>query len=134
VAYRLLATLLAGSGALHILTTRAPYYSTETGTFRDTAAVTLFLRDHLQPGDKVITEHPSAEALLYYFRRYGVPPDYRDRDYRVAERLYIVVNTEYPQTVASVLANNGLRLEAAAAVPVQQFPLATIYRLEPPGH
>jgi hypothetical protein len=58
------------------LTTQSVYYSEETGTLRDAEAITMLLRERLQPGDKVLATETSEAPLYYYFRRSSMPFDY----------------------------------------------------------
>lgn len=125
----LLCVLVAGWTGFTVVQTQSPYTSIETGTFRDAEAVTLFLKDRLQAGDKVLYEHPSGEALMYYFHRHDVPQEYREWDYLPRDSLYVVVNTEYPQTIASVLQNNGLHPQEYTAELLRTYSLAAVYRV-----
>jgi uncharacterized membrane protein len=115
---------------LLVAQSQSPYWSTETGTFRDAEIVTQYLRDELplQPDDKVLYVHPSGESLMYYFGRYDVPLDHLERDYIEHRQFIVVLNTEYPQTLESVFGHSGIQFGAYRFTLLKQFPLAEVYR------
>lgn len=120
----LLIAILGGS----ILITRSPYLSTETGTFRDAKAIVQDLQALLQPGDRVIWEHPSGDSLTYYAVQQGMDWE----AYTAAQSsgdLYVVLNTEYPQTLESVARWNGINLDRYTAEPIVTYPLGVLLRL-----
>jgi uncharacterized membrane protein len=114
-------------GGVNIVQTRSPYTSIETGTFRDAPAVTQFLQTRLQAGDKVLYEHPSGESLTYYFRRAQLDFAYLERDFTPRPRVYVVLNSEYPQTAESVLRQNGANAANYQLTQLAEFPQALIY-------
>lgn len=124
----LLASLMIGAGAAVVLQTQSPYTSIETGTFRDAEAVSLFLAEQLQSGDKIIYEHPSGESLRYYFLRHNIRADALEWDNLQHEIVYVVINTEYAQDIASVLRQNGLILADYEVRLLQDYPLAEVYQ------
>ncbi len=121
-----LTLMMVGMGALTIMQTQSPYHSIETGTFRDAENVALFLAEQ-QAAEKIIYEHPSGESLRYYFVRHHLPLTRLEWDYVPHDSVYVVVNTEYAQTIASVLLQNGLRMEDYEGTLLQEYPLANIF-------
>ena len=67
------ASVLALVLVTYTFATDAPYYSGESGTFRDAEGTTLFLKPRLRPGDSVIATVPADVPLMYYFHRYAIP-------------------------------------------------------------
>lgn len=122
--------LLIGGLALNIVVIEAPYTSTETGTFRDAKAVMQDLKPLLRPGDRVVVEHPSGDSLDYYATQLGVDwHAYIDRD-STTGIVYLVVNTEYPQTAESVARVNGVDLNRYTATTLHTYRLAALILLE----
>lgn len=126
-----LLTVVTGIGLMvTVIYTQSPYTSLETGTFRDAEAVALWLDEQAASDAKAIYEHPSGESLRYYALRHDVPVGLIERDFRAYPVLYVIVNTEYAQDVASVLRENQIdRQLYGAAQAVAQFDDAVIYRL-----
>jgi uncharacterized membrane protein len=125
-----IAILLVLGGGWLVTQTQSPYWSTETGTFRDAELVTRYLRDELrlQPDEKVLYVHPSGESLMYYFGRYNVQLDHLERDYIEHLQFIVVLNIEYPQTIASVFGHSGIPASDYSFTLLKQFPLAEVYR------
>ena len=122
--------LAAGLGA-NVLATQSVYYSLDTGTFRDARAVTLFFKESLQPGDKVLSYRgPSGEPLNYYFSTLGVPHSFL-HTVREGRRLLLVVNKTRGETPVGILKRHGLAArQADCAIVVRQYETATIYAVE----
>lgn len=125
--------LILISGSLTIITTRSPYWSTETGTFRDAVAVIETLQDTVETNAdfRVIYEHPSGESLRYYASRFDLPLAWIQRDFTLHDVLYVVVNTEYPQSVESVMRLNNQAISAyGTPEQIASYPQAELYRVE----
>ncbi len=101
--------------------------SEETGTLRAAEQITLFLRDYLRPGDRVVAVTPSLSPLEYYFTLHGLPLEYLLAAATEGERALIVVK-EPEQTLSWVLAKRGL---ATAIDPrlLRRFDGAALYEL-----
>lgn len=125
------AMLLLAVNSASVLHTGTPYWSIETGTFRDAEAVTEFLEDRLVDGTKVIHEHTSRESLRFYFMREGLPDEQIIPDGLVHDTIYIIVNREYPQTAESVMSINHVDPTLYTEPELMaEFPLSQIYRIE----
>lgn len=122
--------IVAVNGA-SVLHTGTPYWSIETGTFRDAELATEFLADRLVEDMKVIHEHTSRESLRFYFMREGLPDEQIIPDGQIHDTVYIVVNLEYPQTAESVMSINHVD-PALYTEPelLAEFPLSRIYRID----
>jgi len=79
------------------------YFSNDTGTLRDAAAITADLKPRLQPGDAVVNQLPSDAPLAYYFVRAGIPFSYVYTIPRHAPLLFVVVSLAEGQTLRGVL-------------------------------
>ncbi|MCB9458711.1 MAG: hypothetical protein H6670_03600 [Anaerolineaceae bacterium] len=97
-------------GTALVVSSDSPYWSKETGTFRDAEAVINDLAPLIaeEPEARIIYEHPSGEMLHYYARHHDLPEGAISQGGVTPPILYVVVNTEYPQTLESVLLLNGI--------------------------
>ena len=95
--------------------------------------ITLYLQEHLQSGDIVVTQSPIATPLQYYFQQYRLPPG--SFDYQAAEphKLWVVVSRRYDQTVESVLRRRGLDayIPDTPGTPAYQYKHIAVYELKP---
>jgi hypothetical protein len=128
------ALLLGGIG----LRSQSVYYSEETGTLRDAEGITVFLRERLQPGDRVLATETSEAPLYYYFRHLGVPFDYlvrQNSDLQALQgRLVVVVNESAMrhQTLDVVLSQAGWRTaDGRTGTLLRRYDTATLYDLAP---
>jgi hypothetical protein len=104
------AAVVAGLLAWQALDSRAVENSLETGTLREAAEMTAFLKDRLGPQDRIIAWCPSDRALEYYFQRQGVPTRHlvasvgwrKDEPHWHGERLLAVINKAHGQTLAAL--------------------------------
>lgn len=89
--------------SVNTVRSQAVYFSNETGTLRDAEKITLFLKEYLRPGDRVLVGVPSDAILTYYFDLYGVPRDYLKSEMVSSKRIWIVVNESSHQTLTGFL-------------------------------
>ncbi|MBI5115169.1 glycosyltransferase family 39 protein [Candidatus Poribacteria bacterium] len=117
------------------------YIYDPTGTLRDAEEITVFLKEYLRPGDRVIV--PAASTVLrYYFILYGVPVGYLSSDVIEGERILVVEN-EARQRVEVFVAQQGITLREryhnafpnyGAPKPVKKYKFATIYEIHRKSH
>ena len=124
----LMSGLLILSLGVNITITRSPYLSIETGTFRDAKAIVQDLQMLLQPGDRVVLEHPSGDSLAYYAYQVGLDWETYAEG---RNNIYVVINTEYPQTLESVARLNWVELNQYAVATIRTYPQGALVRLEP---
>lgn len=109
------------------------HYLSETDTFRDAQAITIFLKDHLQPGDKVLSAAPSTTILKYYFMVYRVPVEKLVVDPDAHQRIIVVVDEFKGQTLRSVLKLLSERevsdTELSRAKVIKHYESATLYEI-----
>ena len=119
-------------GAGLVVSSDSPYWSLETGTFRDAEAVIIDLAPLIanEPDARIVYEHPSGEMLHYYARRHGLPGDAISQGGISPQTLYVVVNTEYPQTPETVMRLSGIDASLySEPEAIADYPLATVYQL-----
>jgi hypothetical protein len=133
------AAAVAGVLAWQVLAGRQVEQSIETGTLREAAQMTAFLKDRLGPQDRVIAWCPSDRPLEYYFRRSGVSAGHLvasigwrndEPDWRGA-RLLAVVNEAHGQTLAALAGRYHLHevTDPDAARLLWQGDAAAIYEI-----
>jgi len=95
--------------------------------------ITLYLQDHIQPGDIVVTQSPIATPLQYYFQQYRLPPGCFDYQAADPQKLWVVVSRRYDQTVESVLRRRGLDayIPDTTGTPAYQYKHLALYELRP---
>jgi len=71
--------------------TQSVYYSEKTGTLRDAEEITLYLKQHLSPHDRVLAAVPANVPLAYYFKLHDVPSLHLNRDEQTPERFFVVL-------------------------------------------
>jgi hypothetical protein len=77
----------------------------------------------------VIWEHPSGDSLAYYASQMGIDwAAYTEG--KTTGDLYVVLNTEYPQTLETVARWNGVALERYNATTIRAYPQGVLLRLE----
>ena len=138
ILFALLAVGLSVGLSYNVARTQSVYWSEDTGTLRDAQAITLWMKDHLKPGDLVLAAVPSYGPLEYYFQLYNLPAaDYwyptQVANGRVGpgRRLWIVVK-EPDQSLDSLLESLGpARLDYSSPVLVHRYQGASLYELTP---
>jgi hypothetical protein len=95
--------------------------------------ITRYLKDHIQPGDRVAVQSPISTPLEYYFLQYGLPQDAFDTDKGAAQALWVVVSRRYDQTLESVLKRRGFEalVSQAPGSPAYQYKHIAVYKLQP---
>jgi hypothetical protein len=116
--------------SFNIIQSKSINYSIVTGTLRDGEEISLFLKDHLKPGDCVVAPLPSYHPLYYYFKLYDIPVYYLETDPLSSQRMIIVVNTPYNQNVDQIIIENGLPKERLS-IPenIQAYESAALYEV-----
>jgi hypothetical protein len=89
----------------------AVYTLDEADSLRDAEAITLFFKDYLHTGDRVVAESPSDNPLDYYFGLHDVPTQYLTADPTACTRIIVVVNDTTRQSTADVLSAGRRRIE-----------------------
>ncbi len=102
--------------------------SRSLSAFKDAEKVTLFLRNELSKGDKIVVPVPGNAPLMYYFHVKGVPGHYFANVTAVANRLFVVVKKK-SETVENLLSESALT-GYGTPVLVKAFESAEIYRVE----
>ena len=95
-------SILFGFGYMEIKT-KAVYFSEETGVLLDAEEISLYLKDKLEPSDRILLECPSEWPLKYYLDKYGIPFYFLGNDVHNAERLFIIYNHSYCQDIDTIL-------------------------------
>jgi len=115
----------------NIVHSRAVYYSDETGTFRNAEEATLFLKNYLKEGDRVLTKCPVDAPVQFYSLIYGLPKRSLYANGGSDSRFLALVHRKR-QTLETVLENAELSSKKMATVKIiQQFPEAILYELIP---
>jgi hypothetical protein len=114
--------------------TQAVYKLNENDSLRDAEAITLFLKDYLRPGDKVVAESPSDNPLGYYFGLHDVSSEYLTADADTSTRILVVVNNTAHQSIQEVL-TSGKRVIAVTGAPtlIRATPSGSIYQFIQPA-
>lgn len=89
----------------------------ETGTLPAGTAICDWLEPRFGETDRLLLQGPADGSMLYHLYRRGLPNAWLLRPPETAERLWILVNEEGGQTLASVLAVNQLSLRPGASLP-----------------
>ncbi|HEY6330675.1 MAG TPA: hypothetical protein VI756_15160, partial [Blastocatellia bacterium] len=114
--------------AIFAVRSQAVYKLNENDSLRDAEAITLFLKDYLRPGDKVVAESPSDNPLGYYFGLHGVSSEYLTADADTSARILVVVNNTAHQSIQEVL-SSGKRVVAVTGPPelILNTPSGSLY-------
>ena len=107
----ILAIILSLGLGFNTVQSRSVYYSNETGTLQDAEDITLFLKDYLEPKDRIILQCPSEWPLPYYFDKYGITLDYFHANLEKSNRAIVIINKSNNQTLETILDWSGLSLE-----------------------
>ncbi len=117
--YTAFALILSVSMGLNVVYTQSVYYSEETGILTDAEQITVYLKDYLQPGDRVFAVGPADFPLLYYFEKYNISNNYLFSDTAAADRILVITNKS-GQTVEEIF-NTGQT--AKGILNLGEFPL-----------
>ncbi len=83
-------------------------YSDETGALRDAPDIVESLAPVLQKGDRILAAVPSDAILEYYLAKKGLTDQYLWADLDTSERIFVVVNESYSQTLYEILKEVGV--------------------------
>lgn len=79
-------------------------FTQKSGTMGETEEIAIFLKDYLRADDVVVVTSPDAIVLRYYLLLHGISGQYTElRDDKSFNRVIVVVNPLYGQTLESVL-------------------------------
>ena len=129
-AVALVAVALSASFGGEAVASRSVYKSEDTSTFRDAKPVTLFLKEYLRPGDRILAPPPTDLILEYYFGAYGLDAArllYTDFD---ARRTLAVVKLAPHNPTLGELVHERLPGERVTPVLLRRYPHAAVYELE----
>jgi hypothetical protein len=95
--------------------------------------VTRYLKEHIQPGDRVAAQSPISTPLEYYFLQYGLPQEAFDTQKGAPQTLWVVVSRRYDQTLESVLMRRGFDalISEAPDDPTYQYKHIAVFALQP---
>lgn len=103
----------------------------EQNAVKDIEAAAIFLSPKLQTQDRIAMDYPMDVPFWYYARLHGIGQDYifnvLNRPY---EHVYVIVNTNYQQTVQSVLttrAKDGVFCNPATIQKIKTIDYTEIY-------
>lgn len=138
VLFALLGVGLSMGLGYNVERTQSVYWSDDTGTLREAQEITLWMKDHLKPGDLVLASATSYGPLEYYFQRYDLPAaDYWYSAKAASERttpdgrLWVVVK-EPDQSLSKLLDQLGqARLDYSSPALVLSYQEARLYELSP---
>ena len=108
---------------------KPPYYSDK---ILDNEPITIFLKDYLQPGDRVLDtaarESPDP-SLIYYFRRYDVPVKFLISDLDSSQRILVIAN-ERIQPLEELLNKEGVSVnDYGLPKLIQRYKVVSLYEL-----
>ena len=118
----LVAGTIAIALAITVVQSRAVILSRDTGAFRDAELAARTLRGLIAPGDRILAAIPTNAPLAYYLDRWGVNPSALTQPEDRAGRIFVVVDFDEGQTLASVTASSlarDARLFVADSAPVR---------------
>ncbi|MDH5661480.1 MAG: glycosyltransferase family 39 protein [Elusimicrobiota bacterium] len=115
--------------SLNVIHTKSVYYYQDNRTLRDAETITIFLKDYLKPGDRVLADCPSDAPLMYYFNLYDVPVEHFFYDLDSSYRILAIVH-ELRQTLEGLLREEGLAV-TNYSVPelIRQYKYASLYEI-----
>lgn len=94
--------------SLNVIRVQSIYNSEETGIFRDAEDITVFLKDYLKHGDRVIST--SEAPLEYYFNLHGVAIKHLYSDLDSSRRILLIVNNSDKEALKGFLNEAGLSI------------------------
>jgi hypothetical protein len=126
-----LACMLAGWIGLTVVRSQAVYYSLETGTLTDAAAVTEALERYHQPGDVVLANYASFGIEFTNWQRAVRVPVYYDpvKELSQARRIWLLVNDDYDQLDALRSRAEQEQKQLSEPKLVTAFPHAQLYEM-----
>lgn len=109
--YHIYAIIVVGLSVMlsfQISNTETIRYSDETGALRDAPDIVESLAPVLQKGDRILAAVPSDAILEYYLAKKGLTNQYLWADLDSSERIFVVVNESYSQTLYEILKEVGV--------------------------
>jgi len=125
--------LVSGALALAILGAGVGYGIVnipEQNAVKDIEASAIFLSSRLQPMDRIAMDYPMDVPFWYYSQVHGIPQDAIFNVERPYDHVYVIVNTNYSQTVLSVLATrakDGVTCNTATIQKIKTIDYTEIY-------
>ena len=108
------------------------YYPYGPGTLNDAEDIAVYLKEVLEPGDKVLTAATQA-PLEFYFRKHGVSIDYLRNPSAFNTRLYLVL-VKHRTTMATLrIASGDSSLFARDPELVKDYRSGSLFRVTRPG-
>jgi hypothetical protein len=103
--FPLVALIIVSAGGLSVVRSQAVTRSYSTGRFPFAKEVTLYLKDQLEPGDRVVTPRKVELSVMeYYFDLHEVDGAYLEGTVDSADRLFVIVQPWPPgDTIEDVL-------------------------------
>ena len=98
--------ILAGSG-YSVYSHESILHSGLTGSLGNAEGVVLYLKRSGLLSEHLIAQTPSELPINYYFNKHDCPLNYLNRVARPGEKVVVIVNQDWGQTVESVLQANG---------------------------
>jgi hypothetical protein len=92
----------------------------------------IYIRDHLQEGDIIVSNWISEPAISYYLLQYQIPEKKMFVKSLPFRQAYVIVNQEINRNIQDVLHDRGLDqtiFDLDRAVEVQQRGNSTMYRV-----
>jgi hypothetical protein len=126
---------LSAGLAYNVVSTQSVYWSEDTGTFRDAEAITIWMKENLRAGDKVLVASPADGPLEYYFRVQNIPASRYWYSARTsggsAEPIQRIVGVvkEPGQSVESLLRKAGVTDSRPDTPLLQRFEGAALYEV-----
>ncbi|MBI3600117.1 MAG: glycosyltransferase family 39 protein [Nitrospinae bacterium] len=117
--------------SFNVIHNKSIYYSDEGGPLRDAEEITIFLKNYLMPGDRVMVTGVSDSLLEYYFNLHGLPVRHLYLNLDFSHRILAVVNKSENQTIEKVLNEAGLST-TGFSIPrvIKQYPSAALYEIK----
>ena len=103
----------------------------EQNAVKDIEASAIFLSSRLQPLDRIAMDYPMDVPFWYYARLHGISQDFIfDVPNRPYDHVYVIVNTNFGQTVQSVLttrAKDGVTCNPSSIQKIKTIDYTEIY-------
>jgi hypothetical protein len=114
--------------AAPVIATRAPEQLNETGPFPSGERVAGLLARSLQPGDGITGMWRASGTVDYYLRRAGTQALFMNPRTLPKNRLFVIVDDERQETVASILEQRSIPADSLGSpTVVERLPGTTVY-------
>ncbi|MEF9475646.1 MAG: glycosyltransferase family 39 protein [Candidatus Mariimomonas ferrooxydans] len=105
------------------------FQSQSRRAYDDYEQVTIFMKDYLKPGDRVLTEANPHPSMMYYFKRYNVPARHLISDLNSSQRILVIIDKQ-TDILEEFLDKKGVSITNYSAPKLlQRFSLASLYEL-----